>query len=802
MRIPLSWLREFVEITLPPEELAHRLTMAGLEAGAVERVGASWEHCSVGRVLAVEPHPNADRLTLCTVEVEGEQLRVVCGAPNVAQGQKIAFAPVGARLYDAHSGKLETLKAARIRGVVSEGMICSERELGLGEDHTGILVLPEDAPVGTALEAYLGDTILDLEVTANRADGLSMLGIAYEIGAIAGAPVREPNLAYPEQGPPIEEQVTIEVWDDDLCPRYTASLVTEVSIGPSPQWMQDRLIKAGMRPINNVVDITNYVMLEYGQPLHAFDYQALKKQTVIVRQARLGEVLESLDGVRRKLEPPMLVIADAEDAVGLAGVMGGANSEVSERTTSVLLESASFHPFNTRRTAGALKLRTEASLRFEKGLRPGLPPMALRRATQLIVQLAGGVAAKGIIDVYPGRREAPSLTLTMARLRQVLGVEIPLPEVQRALSALGFGAQGAGIDALRVEVPYWRADIAIEDDLVEEVARVIGYDQIPTTMLATPIPHHNPDPRRELKERVRDLLAAGGFQEVIAYSLVSREALEKAEVPSEGTAAPMRVSNPLTPEHEYLRPNLRPSLLATLAANQRLEEGPLQLFELSRVYLPRPGDLPAEREVAAGVLVGPRATASWLEDPDPLGFYEAKGALEAVLDRLGVQPTYEATNDPLFHPGKGARIMVREESIGCIGEVHPDILERFDIEGGLAAYFEIDLSRLLEALPQEIQRFQPPPRFPDASRDLALLVDLEVPAARVQEIIKGHPLVTRVTLFDVYSGPQVDATKRSLAYRVVFQSPERTLTSEEVGQALEQILATLEREVGASQRQG
>ena len=375
MRVPLSWLKEYVDVDLPVEELAHRLTMAGLEVGEIERIGAGWTGCSVGRVLAVEPHPNADRLRLCTVDLGGdEQFQVVCGAPNVAEGQRIAFARVGATLVDSQTGALETLKVARIRGVVSEGMVCSERELGLGDDHAGILVLPDDAPVGAPLADYLGDTVLDLDVTANRPDGLSVLGVAYETAAIGGVSVREPATDYPEDDDPIEGRAAVEVVDADLCPRYTATLVTGVTVGPSPRWMQERLARAGMRPINNVVDVTNYVLLEYGQPLHAFDFDRLAGRRIVVRQAVPGERFVTLDGIERQLDPPMLVIADAERAIALAGVMGGANTEVTEATTAVLLESASFHPLSTRRTADALRLRTEASLRFEKGARYGAQP--------------------------------------------------------------------------------------------------------------------------------------------------------------------------------------------------------------------------------------------------------------------------------------------------------------------------------------------------------------------------------------------------------------------------------------------
>ena len=796
MRIPLSWLSELVDWPLPAEELAHRLTMAGLEVGTVERIGGTWDGCSVGRVVAVDPHPNADRLTLCTVDTGDEHVRVVCGAPNVAAGQKVAFARAGARLYDARSGELSTLKAATIRGVRSEGMVCSERELGLGPDHEGILVLPDDAPVGAPLEQLLGDTVLDIDVTANRPDALSLLGVAYEVAAIAGTAVREPALDYPEEGPPIDEQVAVEVWDADLCPRYTATLVTGLTVGPSPQWMQDRLLRAGMRPINNVVDVTNYLMLELGQPLHAFDYHRVKERKVIVRQAKLGESLLGLDGVQRRLGPPMLVIADAQDAVGLAGVMGGAHSEVTESTTAVFLESASFHPFNTRRTAGALRLRTEAALRFEKGLRPELPMVALRRATRLILEVAGGAAAQGIIDVYPVRREAAPVTLTAARLRQVLGVDVPAGEAARVLSGLGFRAAPSADDALEVAVPYWRADVGIEDDLVEEVARVVGYDRIPTTTMSAPIPPHNPNPLRELKERVRDLFVAAGFQEIVTYSLVGAGALKvKAPGPD-----PLRVANPLTPEHEYLRTSLRSSLLATMASNRRLEEGPLRLFEVSRVYHYWGEGLPDEREMAVGVMTGATAPVTWRGEPRPLDFFDARGAMDAVLGRLGVQGDYQPLDDPALRPGSAAALSVAGKEVGLLGEVDAETLARFDVDGGPVVLFELDLEALLDALPSEGRRFRPVPRYPDATRDLALVVPLETSAAQVQTVLEHHPLVARVTLFDVYVGPQVAAGRRSLAYRLTLRSPERTLTTAEVERATEELLTTLQREVGATPR--
>ena len=484
MLVPISWLKKYVPVTDAPDELAHKLTMAGVEIGDVEVVGDGWEpdKIVVGYVLEVNPHPNADRLRLPTVDIGGETATVVCGAPNVAAGQKIAFAKEGARMFSPRSGKVETLKRARIRGVESAGMVCSSLELGLGEDHDGILVLDDDAPIGTPLQEYLGDAVLDAEVSSNRPDCLSILGIAHEVAAINGVAVAEPGSSYAEEGDAIEDQVRIEIEDPELCYRYTASLITGVKIGPSPSWMQDALIRAGQRPINNVVDITNYVMLEYGQPLHAFDFDKCRDGTIIVRAAREGETLTTLDGEVRELRPPMLTIADSRDPVGLAGVMGGANSEMTEETNAVLLESASFNPVNTRRTRTALGMRTDASDRFERDIRSALAPVGLRRATKLIVELCGGTAARGIIDLYPkeAEREPPTVKLSRSRIRQVLGVDYPTSQIKRTLESLGFeeaeqpgglidlietleaGPSSERSDTFWVKVPYWRSDISIE----------------------------------------------------------------------------------------------------------------------------------------------------------------------------------------------------------------------------------------------------------------------------------------------------------------------------------------------------
>ena len=799
MKVPLSWLRQYVDVDLPAQDLAHRLTMAGIEVGEVEVIGG-WSEVFVGQVTGVRPHPNADRLRLCVVSTGSEELEVVCGAPNVAAGQNICFAKVGANIYNTHTERHEVLEAAKIRGVESRGMICSAVELGLGDDHSGIIELPEDAPVGALLVDYLGDTVLDLELTPNRLDCLSVLGVAHEVAALTGKTVKEPETNYKEAGAPITEQIYISVESPELCRRYTASLLQGVKIGPSPQWLQDRLTRAGLRPINNVVDVTNFVMLEYNQPLHSFDYDLIKDATVIVRRARPDEILTTLDGVERKLTVENLVIADANDAIGLGGVIGGANSEISVNTVNVLLESATFDGANNRETAQTLELRTEATLRFEKGLRPELAPIALRRATGLIQEVAGGTVAPGIVDVLSDEgADAPVVPLTGEKIRRMLGMEVDQKRVQETLDSLGFTWESAGESELKVTVPYWRNDVNIEEDLVEEVVRTIGYDLVPTTMLSSPIPFQQPVPVMGLRDQIKDLLASEGIQEVINYPLVTLQQLDQVEQ-LDPANLPMRVTNPMSADREYLRTTLRASLLATLAANQGHGSGPFRLFEAGRVFWPKEGDLPDERETVAGVLAGLRHEPSWLEDDSLLDFYDAKGVVELVLNRLGVSETYEPSDDPSFHPGRCAAIKVADAVIGVVGEVHPVVMDRLGLESPQVAAFELYLGPILAALPAGQQQFEPLPRYPSATRDLALVMPTDVDAGQVTRLILRHRGVDRADLFDIYAGENIAEGTKSLAFHVYFQARDRTLTNEEVNRSLDGLLRTLERELKVTLR--
>ncbi len=799
MKVPLSWLKQYVDVDLPAQDLAHRLTMAGIEVGEVEVIGG-WSEVFVGHVTGVRPHPNADRLRLCVVNTGSEELEVVCGAPNVAAGQNICFAKVGANIYNTHTERHEVLEAAKIRGVESQGMICSAVELGLGDDHSGIIELPEDAPVGALLDDYLGDTVLDLELTPNRLDCLSVLGVAHEVAALTGKTVKEPETNYKEAGAPITEQIDISVESPELCRRYTASLLQGVKIGPSPQWLQDRLTRAGLRPINNVVDVTNFVMLEYNQPLHSFDYDLIKDATVIVRRARPDEMLTTLDGVERKLTVENLVIADANDAIGIGGVIGGANSEISVNTVNVLLESATFDGTNNRKTAQTLGLRTEATLRFEKGLRPELAPIALRRATGLIQEVAGGTVAPGIVDVLSDEgADAPVVPLTGEKIRRMLGMEVDQKRVQETLDALGFTWESAGEFELKVTVPYWRNDVNIEEDLVEEVVRTIGYDSVPTTMLSSSIPFQQPVPVMGLRDQIKDLLASEGIQEVINYPLVTLQQLEQVEQ-LDPANLPMRVTNPMSADREYLRTTLRASLLATLAANQGHGAGPFRLFEAGRVFWPREGDLPDERETVAGVLAGLRHEPSWLEDDSLLDFYDAKGVVELVLNRLGVLATYEPSDDPSFHPGRCAVIKVADAVIGVVGEVHPVVMDRLGLESPQVAAFELYLGPILAALPAGQQQFEPLPRYPSATRDLALVMPTDVDAGQVTRLILRHRGVDRADLFDIYAGENIAEGTKSLAFHVYFQARDRTLTNEEVNRSLDGLLRILERELKVTLR--
>jgi phenylalanyl-tRNA synthetase beta chain len=801
MKVSLKWLKEYIAINLPLAELAERLAMVGIEVKGMEIVGDKWENILISEIIAIDSHPDADRLRLVTVELGAEQSTVVCGAPNLRLGDKVAFARIGAKLIDGHSGKKSILKPAKIRGVVSNGMVLSEKELGISDSHEGIIVLPPEAPVGVPLVECLGDTVFDLDITPNRPDLLSVIGVAREIAALIGEKESIFEADYETKGVPIEEQVSVEIIAQDLCKRYSATLICGIQIAESPGWLKSKLLASGVRSINNVVDITNYVMLEYGQPLHAFDFEKLDdNKKIIVRRADDGEAMVSLDGVERILKGDMLVISDEKRALAIAGVMGGASTEIGNETTSILLESASFAPASIHNTSSNLHLTSESSMRFERGIRPDLTLLALKRATQLILLLAGGEAAKGIIDKYPGKEALKPITMSTERVERLLGIELSTKQIISTLTSLGFSCQSvASTSEFLVTAPYWRSDIYLEVDLIEEIARIVGYDKIPMTMLSCPLPRQDPEPSINLKKKIGQSLVGYGFQEIITYSLTSREMLERVLLEFETLKdRPLRVTNPMTADQEYLRTNLRPNLLAALAANRRYEDGPIQLFELGRVYLSRKNDLPDEPEILCGLLSSIGLKKSWAGGDRPFGFFDAKGVVESLLTRLNIIASFEEASDNGLRPGAQAEVIVAADKLGIVGELHPKVAEAFEILGTVYL-FELNLTALL---PYTIGHkvFQPIQRFPAVVRDIALVVDSGLSHRRVMNIINGFSLVQKVALFDIYAGKQLPAGKKSLAYRLTFQSSTHTLTDEETSIVQQQILDKLSSELGASLR--
>ncbi len=804
MKVSLKWLKDYVDIKLARKELAERLTMAGLEVRGIETVGGAWDNVVIGEVIALNPHPNADRLKLATVDLGTEQVTTVCGAPNINVGQRVTFARLGACLMDPHTGKATVLKPAKIRGVVSGGMVCSEKELGISESHEGILVLPPEAPVGAALSDYLGDVILDLDITPNRPDCLSVIGIAREIAVLTGESLRLPEVRYRETEKSIDSFASVDILNPDLCPRYCASLVTGIKITSSPSWLQQRLNGYGMRPINNVVDITNYVMLEYGQPLHAFDYDRLRGRQIIVRRARNGETITTLDGSKRTLNADTLVIADKEGAVAVAGIMGGLDSEVTDRTDAILLESANFNQAAIRRGCSHLQFQNEASVRFDKGLNSDLPLVPLKRATQLLLELAGGKAAKGIIDVYPGKSQPDVISLTTREVKRLSGSKVSIGEILKVLKALGFECrEGDSSSQILVSAPYWRSDVRCSADLVEEVGRIIGYDKVPMTRLSAPLPPQKSKLSLEarqgdLKDKLRSILTGFGFQEILTYSLVSVEKLQKLSPKLELKISPLKVANPMTKEQEYLRTSLRAGLLATLAHNQKFEQAGIRLFEIGKVFLRQGKDLPEEKEMLCALLSGTRGELSWQADKESLDFFDAKGLAESLLKQLGLKASFGDSDDEGLFPGRGANIVIGEDRVGVLGELHPKVTQAFELSD-VACLVEIDLKKLLTKT-TGMKEYQPIPRFPSATRDIALVIDEQVSYGTVENIIRSFPLVTTVTLFDLYRGEQIAEGRKSFAIRIVYQSPSRTLTDEEVDQTQEQMLARLHQELGATLR--
>ncbi|MCD6599032.1 MAG: phenylalanine--tRNA ligase subunit beta [Dehalococcoidia bacterium] len=814
MYASLKWLGDYVDIIPKHHELADKLTMAGMEVKAIQTIGSNWNDVVVGHVTAVTPHPNADKLHLVTVNLGSQQITVVCGAPNIRVGQKVPFAKTGAKLIDGHTGKIALLKPARIRGILSEGMVCSEKELGISENHDNILVLSSEAPIGMPLDDYMGDVIFDLDVTPNRPDCLSMIGIAREIAALTGKPLHLPQICYEEAEKAISQFISVDIIEPVLCPRYCASLITGVKVAPSPGWLQQYLRSYGMRPINNVVDISNYVMLEYGQPLHTFDYHKLNDKQIIIRRAKDGEIIVSLDEIKRTLTQNNLIIVDMKKPVAIAGLMGGFDTGVTSTTTAILVESANFNRGAIRRSAEQLNLQSEASIRFGKGLNPDLPPIALKRATQLLLQLTGGKAAEGIIDIYPGKTAPHAILLSSKEVKRLSGLKVNINEILRILNTLGFECQKtdsvpAGISVL---APYWRSDIKCAADLAEEVIRIIGYDKIPITRLSASLPPQKFTPQRSLKQKLRNTLIGWGFQEILTYSLTSLEKLQKLSSKSKLRIDPLQIANPMTKKQEYLRTTLRAGLLTAMANNQKHEETGIRLFEIGKIFLPQHStairknqnletgekELPQEKEMLCIAFGGSQGDLSWRDDRKSFDFFDAKGVVEGLLKQLGLVSVFEPCDDEGLLLGKSANVILDGDKAGVVGNLHPRVAQAFELSDTICL-IEMDLDKLMSKT-NMAKRYQPIPQFPSITRDIALVIDRQVAFQQVENIIQGFPLVKKATLFDVYTGKQIPEGKKSFAIRIIYQSAKRTLTEKQIDKIQQQMLNKLHRELGTTLR--
>lgn len=857
MKAPISWLKDFVDIPISVEELALRLTMTGLEVEGIQMVGLAarsgqptgllakhplggtaserhevtisglaWEpdRIVVGQVDEVLPHPNADRLVLCRLQDGQQEHTVLTGAPNLFDYKgkgplekplKVVYAKEGARIYDGHQpGQvLTTLKPAKIRGVESYSMICSEKELGISDEHEGVIILDDDAPVGMPLVEYMGDAVLEIAILPNMIRNASMLGIAREIAAMLKLPLRQPQMKQKVNGESIQGKVAIRIEDPSLNPRFVLGLVRNVTIRPSPYWVQRRLKLAGMRPINAVVDATNYVMLETSEPLHAFDYDVLVKRaggktpTIITRTAKPKEKLTTLDGVERVLDDFTELVTDTAGALSIAGVMGGAESEVNATTTNVLLEGASWNFINIRKTGAAQKLQSEAAYRFSRGIHPEMAPLGVRLGLDKMSAWAGGEIASDLIDSYPQPYKDPLVTLTEVDVARSLGIKLSAKEIAELLTRLEFSCTIKG-KAIDVQSPSHRMEIGEgligKADLIEEVARLYGYDNIPTTRLADPLPTQYGNLSLDREEKLRDLLARMGFQEVITYRLTTPEREARACPPGQAAKEVeyVRLKNPITPERAVMRRALLPSVLEIVEHNARSRDS-IMIFEIGPVYHYQDAKtLPEEPQQLVLAMAGHKDEPAFdRQDDQMMDFYDLKGAVEQVLQGAHIPAGFEPGEAPAWHPGKCARVLAQGKELGHFGELHPLVAGQFDFAGKTVLAAVFDLEALLELMPVR-QETQAVPAYPPILEDIAMIIDETTPAGKVETTIcqTGGALLTAVRLFDVYHGEQVGQGRKSLAYSLTYQAMDRTLTDKDAAAIRQRIIKALETDLGAKIR--
>ena len=803
MKVSLNWLKEHVDIALPPEELSHLLTMAGLEVEGLEVVGQNLDDILVARIVAVSPHPNADRLSLCRVDTGTEIVSVVCGAPNAAEGVLAPLILPGGKLPDGTK-----MKESRIRGEVSKGMLLAEDEMGLTDDHTGIMILPGSATPGVPLSSLLSfpDWVFDVSITPNRPDCASVLGIAREIAANTGKQLKSFQKGVDAAGPAIEGLTNISVQDPEGCPRYAAAVVKDVRLAPTPFWMRYRLFQSGVRSISNLVDVSNYVMLETGQPLHAFDYDRLSENRIEVRRAKKGETFRTLDGVKRDLNSETLLICDGEKPVALAGIMGGLNSEIHDETQNILVESAFFDPITIRRGSKRLGLSTEASYRFERGADIGGVTSALNRALYFVNLLAGGVTAKGLMDNYPKPFQAPRISFRPEKANTTLGTAISKNAMKGYFEALEMGAL-EDQDRLHVIPPTFRVDIKREVDLVEEVARLHGFDNIPVISPRITPSELWESPDLLLRDKARMMMTAFGFSEIITYSFVSPDSVNPLVGETPGALnAFTRIMNPLTVDQSVLRTSLIPGLMETVRYNVLHEMGDLKLFEWGKVFFDRENQAqPLEKICLAGVVVGMYTEKSWHNEERAVDFFDMKGIMAGLFESLGLEGfRFKREKDlPGYDQEISSAIYCADTRLGQVGFAAPEVTDAYELKMNPVCLFEIDVAALLAVLPEK-RTFVPFGRFPAVHRDLSLVLDRGTECDVVTDIIKevGGHLLESVHVFDLYEGERIDSSEKAISFKISFRSDRGTLDGEEINRLYEAIVEEVRSKTGGKLREG
>lgn len=810
MQVSIKWLKDYIDFTETPEQLADKLTMAGIPVENVVDPGEGLEKVVTGRIEKLEPHQNSDHLQICTMNVGlAENIIIVTGAQNVAEGQVVPVAMVGAHLPNGMK-----ISKGKLRGVASNGMLCSAQELKLDleklpeEQKTGIFILPSDTPVGIPAKDVLGlnDVVLEFELTANRADCFSVFGLVREIAAITGNKPHFPEIKVNEDdNTKLNDIFSVEIADPDLCSRFSTRMLKNVKIGPSPEWMQQRLEGAGIRSINNVVDVTNFVMIELGHPMHAYDYDKITGKKLIARRAIEGEELHTLDDTSRKAKGEMLVIADSEKAAGLAGIMGGFETEITDTTTTVVLESADFYGPCIRRTARACGLSSEASGRFERGVDSETTIKALDRAAQLLQEMGACTVCEGIVDVYPNPKQANYVTFTPEQINNHLGTNIAKDVMLNIITSVGFDVTKDENDEITVKVPSWRNDVTCMADISEEIARLHGFDKIKSTLPNGVSMQGTQSAKQTFIDKVKSSLSSQGLYETISFALTNEETFNKLNIPQD---SPLRkavpIMNPLSDEYPLVRTTLLSSIFDNLARNLARKNDDVALFEVGSVFFPKAlpvTELPDEVVKIAGAITGRRNAQGWNQTNDMVDFYDAKGIIEELFANLRVtRYTVEAGTHYAMHPGKTALFKKGRDVIATVGEVHPAVLSAYGITKPVYI-FELDATTVMKYMAKDL-KYKALPKYPATSRDLAMLVDVDVNAADIEKAMTkaaGQNL-TQITLFDVYTGKQVEEGKKSLAFSLTFQSNDKTLTDAEIDPAIEKIVTKLQKDFNANLR--